>query len=189
VVKPDGCLLERWINTTQGPVELKPVPLASCETLEMLLTILRDSQYLVHQNEIAQKILNLHPRGDLPNLWGVDLSLLPQNSFEEVFGTGGIIEKINQFVPIESDDDPDEFPPWSSGDLQVDFLATLTHLLGSFDQARHCTEHLGLQGIANLSKRLQDIQIGPEEREKAGLKRWFWEHKDEFEDDFYGDQI
>lgn len=138
---------------------------------------------------LAQKILNLHPRGDCPDLWGVDYNLLPADSFAEIFGPNGIIETLNRFIPNEPDAEAEEdpYPPWSSGNLRIDYLADLTHYLGSFEQAEMVLKTLGIQEIANFLKRLSDCQKGPKEREKAGLKRWYWQHMREFESDFYED--
>jgi hypothetical protein len=162
---------------------LEPVPLEWLGSLESMLYLVRVSEF---KPDLAQKILDLHPRGDRRNFWGLRLELLPPESFEQVFGEGGIIEHLNRFVPNEkSIAEEDPYPPWSSGDLRVDYLADLTYYLGSFEQAQLAIKALGIQAIANLLKRLGDHHKGPQEREKAGLKRWYWENIREFDAEFY----
>ncbi|MGL5061092.1 MAG: hypothetical protein ACRC62_14055 [Microcoleus sp.] len=177
-------MLDGWLLTTEGPICLKPVPLEWLGSLESMLLLVRASEF---KAELAQKILDLHPRGDRRNLWGIEFTLLPSESFDEVFGEGGIVEMLNRFVPNDPEPDAEEdpYPPWASGDLRVDYLADLTYFLGSFEQAKMAIEALGIQAIANLLKRLGDHHKGPEGREKAGLKAWYWQHIKEFDSGFY----
>lgn len=136
---------------------------------------------------LAQKILNLHERGDVPGLWGIELSQLPEGCFDEVFGAGGLIEQINRFAPGDAGDgEADEFPPWGSGDLTTDLLADLSYSLGDFGQAWQAINCMGLQAVSNYLRRFGDLRKGPEQREKDGLKKWFWQHANEFNADFYG---
>jgi hypothetical protein len=150
-----------------------------------MLSMVRASEFSPYRDALKQKILDLHPRGDVCGVWGVPFKRLPPCSFEEVFAEGGLIEQINCFESNPSDDEEDPFPPWSSGDLLTDFLADLTYSLGSFEQAQHAVAALDLQAIANFLKRLQDLNKGSEGREKAGLKRWFWENVRQFDDVFF----
>jgi hypothetical protein len=172
-----------WLLTIdEGLIQLRPAPIVRRETLAMMLAIIgRDRDKL-----LAQKALNFHERGDIANHWGIDLSQIPEDSFDEIFGLDGLIQQLNDFVPPESgDDDVDEFPPWSSGDLATDLLADLSYSLGDFNQAWCAINSMGLQAASNYLKRFGDLRKGPKEREKEGLKAWFWKHKNEFEDDFY----
>jgi hypothetical protein len=172
-----------WILTSdEGPIQLKAVPASRHDTAGMMLAIVRRDRCLL----TAQKLLNFHERGDRPGHWGVELSQLPEDSFEEVFGPSGLIEQINQFTPPEFDNDEiDEFPPWSSDDLATDLLADLSYSLGDFNQAWCAINCMGLQATSNYLKRFGDLRKGPEQREKEGLKTWFWKHKNEFDDGFY----
>lgn len=176
-------MLDGWLQTVnEGPIQLKPTPTARLSTLEMMLSLVRLDQ----DKSLAQKILNFHERGDAPGQWGVNLNQLPEDSFDEIFGTGGLIEQINQFVPPDSDSDEiDEYPPWSSGDLATDLLADLSYSLGDFNQAWRAINSMGLQAVSNYLKRFGDLRKGTEQREKEGLKAWFWKHKNEFDDGFY----
>jgi len=184
VAEPHGRVLEGWLVTLDGPIQLRPVPTIRLSALETMLSFVRAE----FDEGLAQKILNLHERGDVPGVWGVEIGQLPEGCFEEVFGAGGLIEQINRFVPSDAGDgEADEFPPWSSGDLATDLLADLSYSLGDFGQAWQAINCMNLQGLSNYLRRFGDLRKGPEEREKEGLKAWFWKHKGEFEDDFYGD--
>jgi hypothetical protein len=173
-------VLNGWLQTiNDGPIQLKPTPTAR------LLTCWQE----LPNDEIAQRILDLHERGDKVGHWGVALEQLPEDSLDEVFGAGGLIEQINQFNPPESgSDEIDEYPPWSSGDLATDLLADLSYSLGDFNQAWCAINSMGIQAVSNYLKRFGDLRKGPEEREKEGLKTWFWEHKNKFDDGFYDDK-
>ena len=176
-------MLGGWLNTIEGPIQLKPVSTVRLPTLEMMLSLVRAEW----ASSLAQKILNLHERGDEPAVWGVELSQLPGGCCEEVFGVGGLIEQINRVVPSDAGDgEVDEFPPWSSGDLTTDLLADLSYSLGDFGQAWQAINSMSLQAVSNYLRRFADLRKGAEQREKDGLKEWFWKHKAEFDDDFYG---
>jgi hypothetical protein len=179
-----GRMLIGWIQTREGPIQLTATPAARLTSLEMLLSLVREDK----SPALAQKILDFHPRGDVPGKWGMRMSQLPQESFDEVFGTDGIIEQVNRFVPSDrGDGEVDEFPPWASGNFASDLLADLTYSLGDFGQAREVFNTLSLQAISDYLRRLGDLRKGPEQREKDGLKDWFWQHATEFTDDFYSE--
>lgn len=170
------------MQTVDGPILLLPASVAQLEILEQMLSLVRAEQ----SESLQQKILNFHPRGDIRGGWGIELAQLPEDCFDEVFGAGGLIEQINQFIPPDSaSEEIDEYPPWSSGDLTTDLLADLSYSLGDFNQAWCAINSMGLQAVSNYLKRFGDLRKGPEEREKAGLKDWFWKHKNEFDDGFY----
>lgn len=174
-----------WILTiNEGPIYLKPCPVIHYDMVGMMLAIVRRDRCLF----TAQKLLNFHERGDIPGQWGISLDQLPVDCFDEVFGPEGVIEKINHFIPPESDNDEvDEFPPWSSDDLATDLSADLSYSLGDFNQAWCAINSMGLQAISNYLRRYGDLRKGPEQREKERLKAWFWKHKNEFDDGFYDD--
>lgn len=179
-------MLDRWILSEDGPVELKPVPLESLETLEALLSMARSPEFAIFQDQVAQKILNLHARGDRPYRQGIKLEslLAVGNTIDQLFGPGGTIELINRFVPnYDEDGEKDEYPPFSSGNLRVDYLADLTYQLGSYDQAHKAISCMGVQAIADMTRRLIDLNMGKEERGKRGLKKWFWENQKDFDFD------
>lgn len=177
-----NCVLDGWLVTIDGLIKLLPVPHKWLNSLEEMLFLVRTEDY---QAGLAQKILDLHPRGDRRNCWGVDLGLLPEGSFDELFGVNGIIEQINQLKPSEEAAEEELCPPWSSGNIKIDYLADLTYYLNSFEQASLITKTLSIQEISDLLRRLSDHHKGIEKRKEEALKKYFWENKGDYDEDFY----
>ncbi len=187
MAQPHGGVLDGWIKSSEGPIQLRPVVVTVLPVLEMLLSLVRMDQPEDQRDLLAQKILNLHERGDVRSVWGVELSHLGEGWFDDLFQPNGRIELINRIKPSDEEDgEVDEFPPWASGDLVSDMLADLTYSLGDFGQAWQVLNTLGLQATSNYLRRTGDLRKGKEQREKDGLKAWFWQHANEFNDDFYG---
>lgn len=164
---------------------LFPVPFIWLPNLEALLGIypqLCDRPQA--QLDIAQAILDLHPRCDRPSVFGVDLSAIPAEERLRLF-EGGAIAALNRFDPPPADEKKvDPAPPWSSGNYQDDYFADLMFSLQSYSEAERLLNNRSLASVSNILRRLQDLHKGPEQREKDQLKDWFWDEFAEENDIF-----
>lgn len=199
-----------WVDCEGRAICLAPVALGWLPNLEILLSGL---QAICEQHggfealwespdrplalDLAQKILNLHPRLDKPGAYGIPLFLVSETEICRLFFEGGgSLCKLNQLKPLESSGtaEIDEFPPFECENLVDGYLADLTASLSDYKAAREIVFNHSINSVAQISRRLSDIWAGPEARAQRGLKRWFWqefwndpENQDLIDESIFGD--
>jgi hypothetical protein len=165
------------------------VVLSKLADLEALLAMLRALQDQGLRNCVAQAVLDLHePITPRERLLLADTFWELPGEGDRLFGIGGVIERINQVVvpPADDGEESDEYPPWSSPSFVDDWIADLTYSLGSYEQARLFVQTQSLQTAVHVLRRLKDLNKGPEQRQKEGLKRWYFkDFLKDFDDDLF----
>jgi hypothetical protein len=167
---------------------LAPVPLLWLPNLEILLgqlaTVWRSHHYAlgdlwVSGNAVMalaqmQRIIDLHPRVDLPRQFGFDVSILDDDEIERLFFRGAI-RQLNQAKPLDWGK-ADEHPPWSSGEFVTDLLTDLTFALGgSYQEAIALCQTQNIHSAQNILRRLNDLWKGRQARQEERLKKYFHE--------------
>lgn len=143
---------------------------------------------------LAQRIIDLHPRADLPGIYGLPLALVSRGEFARLFFEGAL-HKLNHFEPPPSNALPEEGPiPWSSGEYLDDFVADLiASFQGSYRESLALLRTRSAQEVVNIRRRLVDLLKTPQQLEQEQSKAWFWkewanENSDLLDQSLFGDQ-